>query len=770
VTVLPAPPIGDFARYKVLFDEARDIIIVARATDSRILEANRAACDAYGYSCEELRQLTTDDLCALNRFANGIADDRHSERRVLVESLHRRKDGSIFPVAVAEKRLTLGDDLVNVQIVRDLSDRQQARRELDAAFCQAVDALKQKSDFVATMSHEIRTPMNAIIGMAELLLTTHLDDRQRTYALTVREQGEALLLLLNDILDVAKIEAGKMEVRTGEFDIAELVESTASVLAPQAHQKKLSLMTFVDPDIPPMLLGDAGRLRQVLINLAGNAIKFTDTGHVLISAIARGRALHNCRVEFSVQDTGIGLSEGVKATLFQPFRQGDASASRQYGGTGLGLSISQRLVHLMGGSIGAKSVLGEGSTFTFELALPVAEEPKPNTPPSGIPTRILLLTKDAWWSNTITRYAASWSIICSTAHTPGEVVDMLEASRKRGIEYDAVLIDTKPPHAAARSLANKIGNESSTRLVLISRFESAGRMRRSERHGRATRLVMPVRRSELLDSILGNRRIAPTQEPIPPADEKTAHAMYILVVEDNAVNRRLALEQLHFLGHRARAVFNGRRAVAAAASHGYDLILMDCHMPGMDGFAATRAIRAAEARCGRHTRIIAMTATASETDRAACLAAGMDGYLAKPVTLDRLREALIRSTDRRDASAASVPIPQEPAYEDLNSNHLVDIFNGSVAAANAFLRSALPELSSLVRTLSGSDTRDERARIAHELKGVAANLGAQRLANAASALQHNLESGACEAAALQSVRASMEALTMIIKMRYGSER
>jgi PAS domain S-box-containing protein len=731
---------NELTRYRLLSQQARDIFLFVRRSDARILDCNQAAVDAYGYSSDELTTMTDYDLRMpdqIERIDQYLANADGGQ--AMFETVHRRKDGSTFPVEIAARSAVVDEETVVLTVIRDISERRLAEQIVASALKQALDASRQKSEFVAMMSHEIRTPMNGVIGMTDLLLLTDLDERQRGYALTVRESGEALLGLINDILDFSKIEAGKMELEVGEFDIVELVEGVAAVLTPQAHAKRLSLMSRVDPKIAPRLVGDAGRLRQVLLNLAGNAVKFTESGDVVISATLIPSRSRAPSVEFSVKDTGAGLSEEMQGRLFEPFRQGDGSASRAHGGTGLGLSISQRLVHLMGGAIRTRSEPGAGANFSFELSLPAATAPPP--PPELCDARVLLVAGDAKSADILTLYLDSWSLPYEVIADSSMVLERLDRAVAEGEPFDVALIDPALPYMDGYVLANAIhlsGRFERLRLLLVTGYDEPTVSELNGDSRLVVHLLKPIRQSQLFDAIANAMPVkySPRDSIAKPAGEGAA-SMRILVAEDNLTNRRLALEQLRVLGYRADSVTNGAEAVEAVAQGRYDLIFMDCMMPEMDGFAATRAIRRYESRLGRHTRIVAMTANALVSDREACLQAGMDGYLPKPVRLDALQRVLEESYSKR----APEPVARDGGEKPdsvLDIARLSGIFQDDAAAVGSFLRSALPDIAALVRALRGARSSERRGRLAHELKGVAANLGAQRLAAAATALEHDL--------------------------------
>jgi two-component system sensor histidine kinase/response regulator len=642
-----------------------------------------------------------------------------------------------------------------VGIVADITAETCAKAALAEARDAATEASRLKSDFLANMSHEIRTPMNGVIGLTELLLETDLDPRQLDYAQAVRRSGEALLEIINDILDFSKVESGTLEVARHKFALSVIVNDVVDLLAGSAQRKNLDLVVVRADSVPAVVTGDAGRLRQVLMNLIGNAIKFTPDGEIALRVTAT-RTGPDAVIRFEVSDTGDGIPANKLEAIFEPFVQADTSTSRKYQGTGLGLAISAQLVTLMGGQYGVESVLGAGSTFWFSIPVSAdayqATQSVPVAHPDLDGVSILVVDDSATQLEVLRSDLTDFGMAVKTVDSGADALAALRNAAADGRPYDLALIDRSMPGMDGLELANDIVSDPtlSTSLILMTGLHKDRDLRRTIVPGVAASLSKPVHRKELLACVrtalgLEVADIDLTIGAAPfPASREVPAAGRLLLAEDNEINQKVAVAMLSGAGYRVDTVPDGAAAVQAVATQRYDAILMDCQLPGMSGYEATTAIRA-QAGSGRHTPIIAMTAGARPEDREQCLAVGMDGYLSKPVRREALLD-LVASSIRTSQSSLSEGLRSAP---DPSTNQITldpDVFGklrllGSTAGddflaglVRQFVSSTDQNLGELRSALDHGDGRTV-GRIAHTIKEGSGRLGGARLARSCDHLE-----------------------------------
>jgi PAS domain S-box-containing protein len=639
------------SRYHQLFDSNPLPSWVYDSETHRFLAVNEAATRHYGYTHEEFAHMTIEQI------ADGEIICLGAPGAETGSGSHRKKSGETLQVHITAQNIDFSGRKSRIVTVTDVTERVRLETQLKdtntkllAAKEQAEAANEAKSAFLANVSHEIRTPMNAIIGMTALVLDTDLTMDQRECMEMVRISADGLMTLMNDMLDFAKIEAGKLTVDPIAFNLEEALSDTVKVMAVPAQKKRLELAWHVGSGVPEMLMGDVGRLRQVITNLIGNAVKFTEKGDIVVSVMPETKADGVVCLHFTVADTGIGIDPAVGERIFDPFTQADGSITRRYGGTGLGLAISSRIVEMFGGRIWVESEVGKGSTFHFTAHFGVLESVTPKSAPAAIGVsglRVLAIDDNATARRILRQTLAAWDFKVVTASNADEGMEAYHRALVDGNPYDLVILDSPMPDGDSFEFAERLNHLEPRRvanIILLTAAGQRGDAARCREAGIAGYLSKPIKRSELLGCILGVLGKQP--QPGETSVLVTRHTLResplkILLAEDSLVNQRLAVRLLEREGHTVVVANNGLEAVKALEREQFDVVLMDMQMPIMNGFEATAAIRASEKSHDKRIRIIALTAHAMKGYREQCLSAGMDGYITKPIRPEELYRSLV---------------------------------------------------------------------------------------------------------------------------------
>lgn len=795
----------EFARN--IIDSSLDMII-AVDNERRIIQFNRAAEQAFGYSRTEVLGRDVGMLYADS--AEGARMHRLTleSGRCVQEVLNRRKNGEVFPTLISASPLcnAHGQPVGLMGISRDITERKRAeialrkaheeleqrvqertadlmqanaalqaeaaeRRLIEADLAKARDealsSARLKAEFLATMSHEIRTPMNGVLGMTNLLLNTHLTQEQRDCAENIRESADALLKIINDILDFSKIEAGKLTFDVEDFDLVEAVEGTLELLAEPAQSKALELIASIQPDLPTQLRGDPVRLRQVLTNLVSNAVKFTESGEVSLRVQKEAETSSEVVLRIEVRDTGIGIPPEAQGRLFQAFSQADGSTTRRYGGTGLGLVISKQLIAMMHGEVGLDSVPGKGTTFWFTVRLEKQRDPaEARWSHSGIGKRLLVVAVNETFGTAIREQLNAWGFRAETMSDIEQIPASLQAAVHVQDPFSVVLLDAARATVGALDVVRRVRANPrfhSTRIVLFTTLREREGSELWHKAGVDSWLVKPVRQARLFDCLscilsqpapgtgmAPSRGAAPARVPDSPVTAR--RPIRVLIAEDNPINQKVAAGQLKELGYESEIAASGVQVLEALRRGGFDLILMDCQMPVMDGYEATRRIRAGTELSWREIPIVAMTANAMQGDREKCLAAGMNDYLSKPIEEEELKAVLERWQPRDPLMPPRKPAVQRsdrpgdhnPAAQRPDGNALVDLHRlmkvscGSSARARALMELYLDQTKQALADLRRAiheNASSEVEQIAHRCRGASSTCGVTALLSSLGQLE-----------------------------------
>jgi PAS domain S-box-containing protein len=754
------------SRFRELYDDA-PVGYHELDSQGRIIRVNRKELEMLGYSLKEMIgeyvwKFAADSITSQKTVKAKLAGTQVPSGSY--ERIYMRKNGTKFPVLVDEHiNKNENGEVTSIRTtIQDITRRREAEEALNVAKEAAEAANRAKSQFLAVMSHEIRTPMNGVIGMTDLLLTTELSREQHDFVETVRSSGEALLAIINDILDFSKIESGKIELEQHPFEVRECIEDVFELLAPKALEKSLDLLYWVDPRVPSIVVGDKLRLRQILFNLVGNAIKFTSQGEIYASVTLGWKVGTDCQLEFFVRDTGIGIPRDRIDRLFKAFSQVDSSTTRKYGGTGLGLAISTRLVDLMQGRMWVESEEGKGATFffTIKVAEPAESLALPTVVVRGkIPElqnkRVLIVDDNPTNLQLLRLQTEYWGMLPRTTHSPHEALEWI----RKGDPFDCVILDMLMPVMNGIQLAVEISAMRPAKTLPLLLLSSSGSLDEDQKKHRElffAAVPKPVKHDQLFNYILsalsGVKRQPLKKTSSGPKKVEIANILplKILVAEDNAINQRLFIHILKQLGYTCQMVATGTEVLREIELQRYDLIFMDVHMPEMDGLEASRRIvnnRSAEDR----PRIIALTADAMQGDREKCLEAGMDDYLAKPILIDDVRNMIEQWGHGRatptTASSAQAPSTADNFVESISAHFRKLGFDQEPVFLSEFITVALSDVSKKRdQLLLAYKDKDIKAlhNAAHALKGGSSNLGTTTFIDICRQIEESAANGSFE--------------------------